>query len=66
MILLVTSNRYVGKTTTVPRQFSEHLLQNENETSDYECTHQMELFDTHLVQFGQVLAVSDLKLYSYK
>ena len=33
MILLVASNRYVqlsGKTTTAPRQFSEHLLQNEN------------------------------------
>ena len=28
--LLVTTNRYVGKTTTVPRQFSEHLFQNEN------------------------------------
>ena len=30
MILLVTTNRYVGKTTIVPTQFSEHLLQNEN------------------------------------
>jgi len=30
-------------------------------TSDYECTHQMELFDTHFVYFGQVLLVSGPK-----
>ena len=32
------------------------------QTSDCECTHQMELFDTHFVLFGQVLAVSGMKL----
>ena len=31
------------------------------QTSEYECTHQMELFDTDFVYFGQVLAVSGLK-----
>ena len=30
--------------------------------SDNECTHQMGLFDTHFVQFGQVLPVLWLKL----
>ena len=30
MKLLVTSNRYIGKITTVPRLFLEHLFQNEN------------------------------------
>ena len=24
-------------------------------TSDYECTHQMEVFDTHFLWFGHVL-----------
>ena len=30
-------------------------------TSDYECTHQMEMFDIDFVYFGQVLLVSGLK-----
>ena len=30
--------------------------------SEYECIHQMGLFDTHFVQFGQVLPISGLKL----
>ena len=30
MKLLVVSNRYVGKITTIPRLFSEYLLQNES------------------------------------
>ena len=30
---------------------------NEKHPPDYECTHQMGLFDTHFVQFGQVLPV---------
>ena len=45
--------RISGKLTTVPRLFSEHSLQDENKTSDYECTHKMELFDTHFVWFDQ-------------
>ena len=38
------------------------LIPIEKQTSDYECTHQMGLFDTHFVQFGQVLPVSGQKL----
>ena len=37
------------------------LDQKGKQTSDYECTHQMELFDTHFVYFGHVLLVSGLK-----
>ena len=34
----------------VKSQFSEHLLQKKKKkTSDYECTHQMELFKTDIV-----------------
>ena len=63
MKLLVTSDQYVGKITTVPRLFVERLLKNENEHQiNYECTHQMELFDTHFVWFGQALGVSGMKL----
>ena len=43
------------------------LIPNEKQkTSDYECTHQMGLFDTHIVQFGQVLLISGLTPVSYK
>ena len=42
--------RQWSKITTLPRLFSEHLLQI---ATDYECTHQKELFDTNLVQFGR-------------
>ena len=35
-----------GKITTVPRLFSEHSLQNEKQTSDNECTHQMDLWSS--------------------
>ena len=51
MILLVTSNRDMYKwqnhnrTQTIFRTLTPKWKQ----TSDYECTHQMELFDTHLV-----------------
>ena len=38
------------------------LTPKEKQTSDYECTHQMGLFDTQFVQFGQVLPISGLKL----
>ena len=55
---LVTSDRYCKwYNTTVPRLISEHSLQNENKHQIYECTHQMELFDTNFVYLGQVLAV---------
>ena len=37
------------KITTIPRLFSEHLTQIEKKTSDYECTHEAELFDTYFV-----------------
>ena len=63
--LLVTYKypiRIRGKITSVPRLFSEPLHQMKKRTSDYECTHQMGLFDTHFVQFGQVLPISVLKL----
>ena len=49
MILLVTSSRYVQ---VVKSQLHLDYFQNTpkwKQTSDYECTHQMELFDTHLV-----------------
>ena len=51
-----------GKITTVPRLFSEHLLQDENKhqimnvKTKWNC-----LIDTHFVWFGQVLAVSGMK-----
>ena len=54
--------RISGKITTVPRLFSVPLTPNEKQTSDYERTHQMGLFDTHFVQFGQVFPISGLKL----
>ena len=50
-----------GKITTLPRLFSEHSLQLKTNIRYYECTHQLELFDTHFVYFGQILAVSGLK-----
>ena len=37
------------------------LTQKSKQTSDYKCTHKMELFDTHFVWFDQVLAVSGQK-----
>ena len=45
-------------TNTHTKRFLE--LQNEP-TSNYECTHQMELFDTHFVYFGQELPTSGMK-----
>ena len=35
--------------------FFRTLIQKWKQTSDYECTPKVELFDTHFVQFGQVL-----------
>ena len=49
-----------GKITTIPTIFRT-LTPKWKQTSDYECTHQMELFDTHFAYFGQVLLVSGLK-----
>ena len=53
------NHRQWSKITTLPRLFSEQLLQI---ATDYEYTHQKELFDTNLVQFGLVLLVSGLKM----
>ena len=52
MKLLVTSNRYIGKVTTIPRLFLEHLFQNENK-------HQ--IMNVH-TKWNQVLPVSGMKL----
>ena len=49
-------NRY--RTQTIFRT----LTPNSKQTSDCECTYQMELFDTHFVYIGQVLPVSGLKM----
>ena len=48
-----------GKITTVPGLF---FSQKWEQTSDYECTYQVELFDTHFVFFVHVLAFSGMKL----
>ena len=65
MKLLVLSNRIHtsgkinhNRTYTIFKTLTPKWKQ----TSDYECTHQMELFHTHFVYFGQVLAVSGMKL----
>ena len=63
MILLVTSNRYVQ--VVKPQPYTDNFQNTYSkikQTSDYECTHQMELFDTHFVWFGQVLSVSGMIL----
>ena len=48
----------------IPRLISEHLYitPNSKQTSDCECTNEMEMFDTHFVYIGQVLLVSVLKM----
>ena len=43
-------------------EYFRTLTPNGKQTSDYECTHQMGLFDTFFVQFGQVIPVSGLRL----
>ena len=48
-----------GKISTVPTLFLEHSLQIENKHQIVNVHTQLELFDTY---FGQVLAVSGLKL----
>ena len=47
---------------SISRSSFRTLTPIEKQTPDYECTHQMGVFDTHFIQFGQVLAVSGLKL----
>ena len=47
--------------TTIPRLFRT-LTPNGKQTSDYECTHQMGLFGTFFVLFGQAIPASGLKL----
>ena len=41
--------------------FSEHSLKNENKHQIMNVHTKMELFDTHFVQFGEVLAVLSQK-----
>ena len=62
MKLLVTSNRYIGEVTTIPRLVLEHLFQNENKHQIMNVHTKWNLFDTHFVWFGQVLPVSGMKL----
>ena len=51
-----------GKITTLATKALFSTLNPKwKQTSDYECTHEMELFDTYFVWFGQVLAISGMK-----
>jgi len=38
-----------AKVTSRPRLIFQNTYSKMKQTSDYECTHQMELFDTHFV-----------------
>ena len=49
-----------GKSQPYPDYF-QNTSKWGKKASDYECTHQMEMFDTHFLYFGQVLLVSGLK-----
>ena len=61
--LLVISGYYVQVINhNLTQTILKSLTPKWKQTSDYECTHQMELFDTHFDYFGPILPVSGMKL----
>ena len=62
--LLVISNRSVEVVKSQPCLYVfGTVIPKWKQTSDYKFPHQMEMFGTHSVLFGQVLAVSGVKLF---